>query len=119
MGMGRREVERQGTFWVATGDAAQGPRHVFYEKLNALLAEAVSVLLSGDLATGKSLLRHYVNATIGFTELSRQVGTPAKSLMRMLSQKGNPTARNLFTVIGRLQVATDVHLSVGTGQDAA
>ena len=31
MGMGRREVERQGMLWVATGDAAQGPRHVFYE----------------------------------------------------------------------------------------
>jgi transposase len=40
MGMGRREVERQGLLWVATGDAAQGPRHVFYEKLNSLLAEA-------------------------------------------------------------------------------
>ena len=40
MSMGRREVERQGLLWVATGDAAQGPRHVFYEKLNAVLAEA-------------------------------------------------------------------------------
>ena len=40
MGMGRREVERQGTFWVATSETTQGPRHVFYEKLNALLAEA-------------------------------------------------------------------------------
>lgn len=26
MSMGRREVERQGLLWVATGDAAQGPR---------------------------------------------------------------------------------------------
>ncbi len=40
MGMGRREVERQGTFWVATADTPQGPRHVFYEKLNTILAEA-------------------------------------------------------------------------------
>ncbi len=40
MGMGRREGERQGTFWVATSETTRGPRHVFYEKLNALLAEA-------------------------------------------------------------------------------
>lgn len=40
MGMGRREVERQGTLWLATSDAPQGPRHVFYEKLNSVLAEA-------------------------------------------------------------------------------
>ena len=40
MGMGRREVERQGTFWVATADTPQGPRHVFYEKLNTILTEA-------------------------------------------------------------------------------
>ena len=35
----------------------------------ALLAETADCLLSGDLETGKSLLRHYVNATIGFDEL--------------------------------------------------
>ena len=34
----------------------------------ALLEEAVDCLLSSDLETGKSLLRDYVNATIGFGE---------------------------------------------------
>lgn len=40
MGMGRREGERQGMLWVATSETTRGPRHVFYEKLNSLLAEA-------------------------------------------------------------------------------
>jgi hypothetical protein len=32
----------------------------------ALLREAVESYLTGDLETGKSVLRDYVNATIGF-----------------------------------------------------
>ncbi len=48
-------------------------------------------------------MRDYINATIGFEELSRLTRRPAKSLMRMLGPKGNPQARNLFEVIGHLQ----------------
>jgi len=40
MGMGRRRRERQGEMWIATQDLPKTPRHVFYEKLNELLAEA-------------------------------------------------------------------------------
>lgn len=40
MSLGRRKEERQREFWVATQDLAQTPRHVFYEQLNGLLAEA-------------------------------------------------------------------------------
>ena len=79
---------------------ARDPR---YRK--ALLREGVECLLSGDLETGKAILRDYVNATIGFEELSAKTHTPAKSLMRMLGPKGNPQARNLFDVIAHLQRA--------------
>jgi DNA-binding phage protein len=68
-----------------------------------LLREALECLLAGDLDTGKATLRDYVNATIGFAELSRVSHRPAKSLMRMLGPKGNPQARNLLDVIGHLQ----------------
>ena len=34
-----------------------------------LLEEGVECLLSGDLETGKEVLRTYINATIGFQEL--------------------------------------------------
>ena len=40
MGMGRRRRETQGELWIATSDAPRTPRHVFYQKLNELLAEA-------------------------------------------------------------------------------
>ena len=40
MAVGKRKAERQGEFWIAATDMASGPRHVFYEKLNAILAEA-------------------------------------------------------------------------------
>ena len=79
---------------------------------DALLAEAIEVLLSGDVQTGKAVLRDYINATIGFTELSKRTGTPPKSLMRMFSPSGNPTARILFAAIRELQAASGVVLEL-------
>ena len=35
-----------------------------------LLKEGVDCLLSGDVDTGKAVLRDYINATVGFDELS-------------------------------------------------
>jgi DNA-binding phage protein len=81
----------------------------------ALLTEAVELLLEGEVDAGKLVLRDYINATVGFDELAEEVGKPTKSLMRMFSPKGNPTADNLFSVLHHLQKATGVHLEVGVG----
>lgn len=40
MAMGRRNVEKQGEFWYAAEQLPRSPGHVFYVKLNELLAEA-------------------------------------------------------------------------------
>jgi DNA-binding phage protein len=80
----------------------------------ALLREAVECFLAGETETGKSILRDYINATVGFERLSDEVGTPAKSLMRMFGAKGNPRAENLFSVISSLQDMTGVQLSVAS-----
>jgi hypothetical protein len=77
-----------------------------------LLREGVGCLLAGDLETGKAILRDYINATIGFEELSRLTGRPSKSLMRMLGPRGNPQARNLFEVIGQLQRIEGLHFEL-------
>lgn len=77
-----------------------------------LLREGVECLLAGDLDTGKAILRDYINAAIGFEELSRLTKLPVKSLMRMLGPKGNPQARNLFHVIGHLQRAEGLHFEL-------
>jgi len=77
-----------------------------------LLAEGVNALLGGDVETGKAVLRDYINATVGFGALAAATGTPAKSLMRMFGPSGNPSARNLFAVIGVLQRDSGVALEV-------
>ncbi len=81
----------------------------------ALLTEGVDALIAGDVDTGRAVLRDYINATLGFDELSRVTGTPSKSLMRMFGPKGNPNAKNLFSVIGVLQQQTGVSLRVEVG----
>jgi transposase len=40
MSMGRRPTEQQAGFWLPTADLPHSPGHVFYDKLNRLLAEA-------------------------------------------------------------------------------
>ena len=76
----------------------------------ALLAESVDAFLAGDVDAGKAVLRDYINATIGFETLASATGTPPKSLMRMFSPAGNPSARHLFNVLGALQAQASVHL---------
>jgi putative addiction module killer protein len=78
----------------------------------ALLQEGVECLLAGDVDTGKAVLRDYINATIGFEELSQVFDKSSKSLMRMFGPKGNPQASNLFAVIQYLQEQEGIHLEV-------
>ena len=77
-----------------------------------LLNEAIEVLLGGEVEVGKALLRHYINAAVGFEELGRLTGKSPKSLMRMFGPNGNPQARNLFEVISQLQRHEGVRLEV-------
>ena len=78
----------------------------------ALLREGIENFLSGDVDTGKIILRDFINATVGFTELSNVTHRSAKSLMRMLSPNGNPQARNLFEIVAYLQDAEGVRFEV-------
>ena len=80
--------------------------------LKALLEEGVECFLSGDVETGKSVLRDYINATIGFRELGVLTDKPPKSLMRMLGPRGNPQVCNLSAIIGCLQEREGIHLKV-------
>jgi hypothetical protein len=69
----------------------------------ALLKEAVGAMISGDLDTGKSVLRKYINGTIGFVKLGQDLDRSPKALMRMFSATGNPQAKNLFEIVAYLQ----------------
>src|SRR5271154_4881208 len=77
-----------------------------------LLREGMESLLTGDIATAKTILRDYINATVGFAELAEATQIPSKSLMRMLGPAGNPRADNLFEVVGFLQRREGVRFNV-------
>ena len=78
----------------------------------ALLCEGVDAMLSGDVETGKTILRDYIKATVGFEKLGQATGAPPKSLIRMFGPRGNPQAKNLFSVIGYLQKSAGLSLHV-------
>ena len=84
----------------------------------ALLREGIDNFLSGDVETGKIILRDFINATIGFTKLSDITHRSAKSLMRMLGPSGNPQARNLFEIVAFLQQAEGVRFEVRSARAA-
>ena len=70
---------------------------------DALLKEGIETLLAGDVDSGKTILRDYIKATVGFEQLGAETGSSPKSLIRMFGPTGNPQARNLFSVISHLQ----------------
>jgi len=76
----------------------------------ALLGETINCMASGDVETGKIVLREYINGTIGFIALGKAIGKSPKSLMRMLSPEGNPHVRNLFEIVAHLQKVEGVQL---------
>lgn len=78
----------------------------------AMLREGVDALLSGELAVSRNMLRDYINGTIGFEELGRQLRIPTKSLMRMFGPHGNPQMKNLLAVIAALQQHAGIELHV-------
>jgi len=64
----------------------------------ALLDEAITLLINGEPDTAKLILRDLVNATVGFESLAEEINKPAKSLHRMLSASGNPTKSNVSAI---------------------
>ncbi len=78
----------------------------------ALLAEAIDNMLAGDVATGKAVLRDFINATVGFKRLGDETQKSPKSLMRMLGDAGNPQANNLFEIVAYLQKREKLRLTI-------
>ncbi len=79
-----------------------------------LLREGIESMLAGDVDTAKTILRDYINATVGFAELAHATHIPAKSLMRMMGPSGNPRADNLFEVVSFLQHREGVRFELRT-----
>lgn len=78
----------------------------------ALFSEAIEVLLANDMPTAKSVLFDYIDATIGFEELSLQSGLDGDALRSMFGPAGDPRATELFRIIGLLQQHQGIRLEV-------
>jgi DNA-binding phage protein len=84
-----------------------------------MLIEAVNELLAGDLNAGKAILKDYINATITFEKLAKEMNKSAKSLHRMLGPGGNPRADNILEIIRVLQAHEHIILKVKSSKSAA
>lgn len=77
-----------------------------------LLVEATNCLLGGEVAVAKSLLRDYINATIGFETLADRIEKNPKSLHQLLGPRGNPSLKNLTRILTSLQESEMIRLEV-------
>ena len=84
-----------------------------------LLEDGVELVILGEFDAGKTLIRDYINATIGFNDLAERLGKDVKSLMRMFSAQGNPTAENFVAVLVVLQEYEGVQFGVTSTERAA
>ena len=68
----------------------------------------------GRCGNRQTVVRDYINATIGFNELAEGVDSSPKTLMRMLGPRGNPQARNLFRILAYLIRHEGIRLELRT-----
>ncbi len=79
---------------------------------DALLTEATQAMLEGDLATGKAVLRDYINATLGWAELGKAVDPRRPASSACSGRKATQRADSLFSIISHVQKQTGAHLQV-------
>tara|TARA_R110001592_G_scaffold363387_1_gene686835 strand:- start:21431 stop:21751 length:321 start_codon:yes stop_codon:yes gene_type:complete len=79
------------------------------EYRKGLLLEALESYLEGDIVIGNSLLRDYLNGTQAFEVIARDLQMQEASLRRMVSPKGNATAKNLFRLFKLCQNREGIH----------
>lgn len=77
-----------------------------------LLLGTISCFLQGDDETGRSLVRNYIRADLGYKALSEKSGIHEKSLNRMFGPKGNPTLANALKVLTAISEYEGVKLKV-------
>ena len=84
-----------------------------------MLEEAINEFLEGNMDIGKKLLRDYINATITFQQLGKELNKSSKSIHRMLGPNGNPRLESILGIIKILQTHEKVKLRAKIIQQAA
>ncbi|MBB4287127.1 transcriptional regulator [Roseospira goensis] len=78
----------------------------------ALFEEALTALLDGDVATGKVLLRDYVDATVGVDWLAASLQHDRATLIRALSTESNAPADVVFAIVAALKAEAGVDVTI-------
>ena len=76
------------------------------------MAEAIELLAENDVQTAKSIIRKYILASIGFEALAKQIDKKPESIKRMLSEKGNPSLKNMATLLSSLKQHEGISIHV-------
>lgn len=98
-----------------TKDHRQGVRAMMKKDAafrREMLGEALESLIPGETSVAREILRDYINATLSFPKLAAGTKIHVKTLHQMFGPNGNPTANNLFEIIGYLQRAEGVRFEV-------
>ena len=80
----------------------------------ALLDGCREDLLSGDLPTAKSMLTHYLTATLGFEEFAAAMGCTPDDIRRTLDPDGDAPGETVLEIIDALRKHGSAHVSVTT-----
>lgn len=101
------------------GELARDFRESIYEDLKrdpalrqAMLVETINCFLTGDEETGRSLVRNYIRADLGYKALADKTKIHEKSLIRMFGPKGNPTLDNALSVLKAISEKEGIKLEV-------
>jgi DNA-binding phage protein len=70
--------------------------------MNANHVKIINQFFAGKENKAKQIMRDLINGDRGFEDIARATGIPSKSIHRMLSDRGNPTTRNLFLILRNL-----------------
>lgn len=77
-----------------------------------VLRESVRAMLDDNVELTKGLLRRVIDATLGYDDLAVLIDGHPKSLVRMLSASGNPSAKHLVGILTRVARANGVGFAV-------
>ena len=77
-----------------------------------IIIEATNALLEGDIDTGKSLIKDYLNATGSFSVVADQLHKDEKSIRRMLGSGGNPTLQNFVGILKACSASEQMQLKI-------
>ena len=67
--------------------------------MNESIKEALECYLDCRKKDGDTIMRKLISDNMGFNKLALVLKTPSTNVHRMLSDRGNPTAKNLFKII--------------------